>query len=59
MNFFRIPLNLFVCIILFNVALFPLSAMFGMCTLFLCLAAFLQKKLELMTMERCVFLTIP
>jgi len=52
MNFFRIPLNLFVCIILYNVALFPLSAMFGMCTLFLCLAAFLQKKLELMTMER-------
>jgi MFS family permease len=52
MNFFRIPLNLFVCIILYNVALFPLSAMFGMCTLFLCLAAFLQKKLEMLAMER-------
>jgi len=46
MNFFRIPLNLFVCVILYNVALFPLSAMFAMCSFFLVLAAFLQKKLE-------------
>jgi hypothetical protein len=35
---------------LYNVALFPLSAMFGMCTLFLCLAAFLQKKLEMLAL---------
>jgi len=49
MNFFRIPLNLFVCVILYNVAMFPLAAMFGMCTLFLVLAAFLQRKLEVMT----------
>jgi len=52
MNFFRIPLNLFVCLILYNVALVPLTAMFGMCTLFLCLAAFLQRKLEALVAER-------
>ena len=38
--------NLFVCLILYNVALFPLSAMFAMCSIFLVCAAFLQKKLE-------------
>ncbi|GAB4815724.1 hypothetical protein N2152v2_002770 [Parachlorella kessleri] len=39
-NFFRIPLNLFVCIVLYNVSSFPLSTMFGMCSAFLlvCLA---------------------
>lgn len=52
MNFFRIPLNLFVCVILYNVAMFPLSAMFGMCTLFLCGSAFLQRKLELITANK-------
>ena len=52
MNFFRIPLNLFVCVILYNVAMFPLSAMFAMCTLFLLGAAFLQKKLEQLSNER-------
>lgn len=49
MNFFRIPLNLFVCVILYNVALFPLSAMFAMCTLFLVLAAILQQRLEVLS----------
>ena len=49
MNFFRIPLNLFVCVILYNVALFPLSAMFAMCTLFLVLAAMLQQRLEVLS----------
>lgn len=49
MNFFRIPLNLFVCVILYNVAMFPLAAMFAMCTLFLLTAAALQKKLEQLT----------
>lgn len=49
MNCFRIPLNLFVCIVLYNVALFPLSAMFAMCTLFLIGAAYLQRKLEIIT----------
>ncbi|KAI3439118.1 hypothetical protein D9Q98_001527 [Chlorella vulgaris] len=39
-NFFRIPLNLFVCVVLYNVSSFPLATMFGMCSLFLlvCLA---------------------
>ena len=41
-NCFRIPLNLFVCIILYNVHLFPLSAMFGLCAAFLAVAAVLQ-----------------
>jgi MFS family permease len=39
-NFFRIPLNLFVCVVLYNVSSFPLATMFGMCSVFLlvCLA---------------------
>ena len=49
MNFFRIPLNLFVCIILYNVAMFPLSAMFAMCAGFLVLAAVLQQRLEVLS----------
>ena len=49
MNFFRIPLNLFVCVILYNVAMFQLAAMFAMCTLFLLIAAALKKKLEQLT----------
>jgi MFS transporter, MFS domain-containing protein family, molybdate-anion transporter len=52
MNCFRIPLNLFVCIILYNVALFPLSFMFAMCVLFLITAAYLQRKLEILTSAR-------
>ncbi|CAM6117418.1 unnamed protein product [Calypogeia fissa] len=46
MNFFRIPLNLFVCVVLYNVSAFPISAMFGMCAVFLLLAAFLQRRLH-------------
>jgi hypothetical protein len=34
-NFFRIPLNLFVCIVLYNVSSFALLTMFAMCSLFL------------------------
>ncbi|PNW73975.1 hypothetical protein CHLRE_13g580150v5 [Chlamydomonas reinhardtii] len=30
-NIFRIPLNLFVCVVLYKVSLFPLSVMFGVC----------------------------
>lgn len=45
-NFFRIPLNLFVCVILYNVHLFPLSAMFGLCAAFLAIAAGCQMRLE-------------
>ncbi|KAG2485482.1 hypothetical protein HYH03_015756 [Edaphochlamys debaryana] len=45
-NMFRIPLNLFVCVILYNVHLFPLSSMFALCSAFLAIAALLQMRLE-------------
>jgi hypothetical protein len=45
-NFFRIPLNFFVCAILYNVSAYPLWAMFSMCSAFLAGAALLQAKLE-------------
>ncbi|CAM6128811.1 unnamed protein product [Calypogeia fissa] len=45
MNFFRIPLNMFVCVVLYNVSDFPISGMFSMCAIFLLLAAVLQRRL--------------
>jgi hypothetical protein len=45
MNFFRIPLNIFVCIVLYNVSAFPISVMFGMCAIFLAMASVLQRRL--------------
>eukprot|EP00854_Cymbomonas_tetramitiformis_P021749 gene21749-26160_t len=45
MNFFRIPLNLFVCIVLYNVSMFSLASMFAMCSSFLLVAAACQWKL--------------
>ncbi|KAJ0971092.1 hypothetical protein J5N97_019051 [Dioscorea zingiberensis] len=45
MNFFRIPLNIFVCIVLYNVNAFPMTVMFGMCSIFLFVAALLQRRL--------------
>eukprot|EP00475_Leptophrys_vorax_P032159 TRINITY_DN49376_c0_g1_i1.p1 TRINITY_DN49376_c0_g1~~TRINITY_DN49376_c0_g1_i1.p1 ORF type:complete len:464 (+),score=58.31 TRINITY_DN49376_c0_g1_i1:65-1456(+) len=45
MNFFRIPLNIFVCVVLYNVSAFPITAMFGMCSFFLAIAALLQRRL--------------
>uniref|UniRef100_A0A0E0NNR7 Molybdate-anion transporter n=2 Tax=Oryza TaxID=4527 RepID=A0A0E0NNR7_ORYRU len=45
MNFFRIPLNLFVCVVLYNVNAFPITVMFGMCSIFLFMAAILQRRL--------------
>ncbi|ONM13382.1 Testis intracellular mediator protein [Zea mays] len=41
MNFFRIPLNLFVCVVLYIVNAFPITVMFGMCSIFLFMAAIL------------------
>lgn len=38
-NIFRIPLNLFVCLVLANVARFPLAVMFTLCALFMFVAA--------------------
>lgn len=45
-NLFRVPLNLFVCIVLYNVSSFPLSAMFGMCTFFLLVCVLCQRRLD-------------
>ncbi|KAG2257575.1 hypothetical protein Bca4012_094744 [Brassica carinata] len=45
MNFFRVPLNLFVCIILYNVDAFPIKIMFGMCSIFIFVASILQRRL--------------
>ena len=33
LNLFRVPLNLFVCVVLFNVELLPLPAFFGLASL--------------------------
>lgn len=43
-NFFRIPLNLFVCVVLYNVSSFPLSTMFGMCSFFLMVCLLCQRQ---------------
>ncbi|KAG5045788.1 hypothetical protein JHK82_015174 [Glycine max] len=45
MNFFRIPLNIFVCVVLYNVDAFPITVMFGMCSIFLLVACILQRRL--------------
>ncbi|KAL7165611.1 hypothetical protein ACSBR2_041318 [Camellia fascicularis] len=45
MNFFRIPLNIFVCVVLYNVDAFPITVMFGMCSFFLLVASILQRRL--------------
>ncbi|KAI4384860.1 hypothetical protein MLD38_002959 [Melastoma candidum] len=45
MNFFRIPLNIFVCVVLYNVNAFPITVMFGMCSIFLFVACLLQRRL--------------
>ncbi|KAL5747700.1 hypothetical protein ACOSQ2_024997 [Xanthoceras sorbifolium] len=45
MNFFRIPLNIFVCVVLYNVNAFPITIMFGMCSIFLFVASALQRRL--------------
>ena len=45
-NCFRIPLNFFVCLVLSNVSLMPLSAVFSMCSLFLVLATLCMVKFE-------------
>ncbi|KAH7424931.1 hypothetical protein KP509_11G032000 [Ceratopteris richardii] len=47
LNFFRIPVNIFVCVVLYNVDAYPITGMFGMCAGFLFLAAVLQNRLKL------------
>ncbi|CAL9063418.1 unnamed protein product, partial [Musa banksii] len=49
MNFFRIPLNIFVCVVLYNVSAFPMTVMFGMCSGFLFLASLLQRRLMMVS----------
>mmetsp|Transcript_5039 Transcript_5039/g.10932 ORF Transcript_5039/g.10932 Transcript_5039/m.10932 type:complete len:498 (-) Transcript_5039:665-2158(-) len=41
-NIFRVPLNLFVCLGLYEVSNFPLSVMFGLCVIFLMLCMLCQ-----------------
>jgi len=48
-NFFRIPLNIFVCVVLYHVSSFPLAVMFGMCALFLFAALACQRALAHIT----------
>ncbi|KAL9369539.1 hypothetical protein Peur_040738 [Populus x canadensis] len=43
MNFLSIPLNMFVCIVLYNVNVFPIIVM---CSIFLFVASLLQKRLK-------------
>ncbi len=50
----RIPLNAFVCAVLYNVHLFPLSAMFGLCSAFLLTAAALMVRIWLCMTRVCV-----
>ncbi|KAI3950267.1 hypothetical protein MKX01_016915 [Papaver californicum] len=45
MNFFRVPLNIFVCVVLYNVNAFPITVMFGMCSIFQFMASILQRRL--------------
>ncbi|KAH7442825.1 hypothetical protein KP509_02G004000 [Ceratopteris richardii] len=45
LNFFRIPVNIFVCVVLYNVNAFPITIMFGMCSIFLFMASVLQNRL--------------
>lgn len=46
MNAYRIPLNLFVCAILFKAGNFSTNFLFGLCTVFLLAATACQKRLE-------------
>lgn len=45
-NCFRIPLNLFVCVVLYNVSAYPLSVMFMLCSGFMLIAYFGCQRFE-------------
>ncbi|KAI3898039.1 hypothetical protein MKW92_002381 [Papaver armeniacum] len=45
MNFVCVPLNIFVRIVLYNVNAFPITVMFGMCSIFMFMASILQRRL--------------
>ena len=46
-NLFRIPLNLFVCIVLYNVDKVPQFAMFALCSCFMLICWYCQSSLEI------------
>ncbi|MEW5319725.1 MAG: hypothetical protein WDW38_010861 [Sanguina aurantia] len=54
LNTFRVPLNFFVCVILYNVQMFSLSAMFALCSAFLVAATLCQMQLEKISMAPVV-----
>eukprot|EP00798_Chlamydomonas_sp_ICE-L_P030094 gene30094-35059_t len=58
-NCFRIPLNLFVCVILYNVHMFSLAAMFGLCSVFLVLATICQMSFQKLVNSMPVIKGIP
>ncbi|GIL75575.1 hypothetical protein Vretimale_15179 [Volvox reticuliferus] len=50
-NIFRVPLNLFVCVVLYKVSHFPLSVMFGVCVGMLLGCMFCQSHLNSLTLD--------
>lgn len=48
-NIFRIPLNIFVCAVLYNVSKFPLAVMFALCSGFMLVALMCQRQLLALT----------
>lgn len=58
-NFFRIPLNLFVCVVLYNVSVLPLSTMFSMCSFFLFMCCFCMHKFASLTSSTTTTTSIP
>ena len=52
MNIFRIPLNAFVCVVLFNVGHLSAASVFSMCVSMLLLCAVLQNRLSRVIAER-------
>ncbi|GFP93445.1 molybdate-anion transporter [Phtheirospermum japonicum] len=59
MNFFCIPLNIFVCVVLYNVNAFPISVMFGMWSIFLFVASILQRRLSVIGFIKSVLSITP
>ena len=57
MNIFRIPLNLFVCVVLYNIDKLSTSIVFTMCIIFLTVCSVLQKRLYVVTDVRDVLLS--
>ncbi|KIZ01523.1 hypothetical protein MNEG_6434 [Monoraphidium neglectum] len=51
-NIFRIPLNLFVCVVLSNVEALPLAGMFGLCVALMLASLACQARLERLARDR-------